>query len=439
MRELQSEKHLSPWVAGINQSIRKITGLALVDSGHKETIPRFSNQGLTVPIYIYAVIVSSFCVAMGIVWDIMWHMSIGRDGLLAPPHMLIYVGAIVSGLFSAYQILNLTLTKNHPGRAASVPFWGVFYGPLGAMFCVWGALAMLTSAPFDDWWHNTYGLDVQILTPPHTLLLTGIMTVQFGAMVSVLALQNQYRNLISIKDSNSYRQAMCLKWLFAFAAGILLVMLHTIISELISMRQSHNSIFYTTCAIILPIYLLAVGRASMLRWPMVSIAGIYMLGMLLPSWIIQNFPATPMLGPVLNPITHFQPFVFPLMLVIPALVLDWLTHRFSALASGKYKWQEWFQATVYGLAFMLTLLLVQWPFGEFLVVSPYAQNGFFLSYSLPYSISPDWGQERRIVFMNKTTFFTTNFLLRFGVALIYAILSARVGLLWGNWMKRIVR
>jgi hypothetical protein len=129
---------------------------------------------------------------MGLLWDIMWHMSIGRDGLLAPPHVVIYVGALVSGLFSAYQILNMTIRRNHPGRAEAVPFWGVFYGPLGAMFSVWGALAMLTSAPFDDWWHNTYGLDVQILTPPHTILAIGIMTLQFGAMVGVLSLQNRY-------------------------------------------------------------------------------------------------------------------------------------------------------------------------------------------------------------------------------------------------------
>ncbi len=149
--------------------------------------------GWVYPTYIYAVVFSSFCVVMGLLWDIMWHMSIGRDGLFAPPHVVIYVGAVVAGLFSAYQILNLTLTKNHPGRLTAVPFWGVFYGPLGAMFCVWGALAMLTSAPFDDWWHNTYGLDVQILTPPHTILAIGIMTMQFGAIVGVLALQNQYR------------------------------------------------------------------------------------------------------------------------------------------------------------------------------------------------------------------------------------------------------
>lgn len=73
------------------------------------SLPRSIDWKLGIPVYIYAVVFSSFCVIMGLLWDIMWHMSIGRDGLLAPPHVVIYIGAIVSGLFSAYQILSMTL------------------------------------------------------------------------------------------------------------------------------------------------------------------------------------------------------------------------------------------------------------------------------------------------------------------------------------------
>ncbi|QHW00602.1 hypothetical protein GJR95_38735 [Spirosoma endbachense] len=387
--------------------------------------------------YIYAVVFSSFCVMMGLLWDIMWHMSIGRDGLFAPPHVVIYVGAVVSGLFSAYQILKLTLTKNHPGRAQAVPFWGVFYGPLGAMFCVWGALAMLTSAPFDDWWHNTYGLDVQILTPPHTILAIGIMTVQFGAMVGVLALQNQYRNQTVSEVAGGNRRLSLLKWLFAISAGLLLMMLYTLLSESMGMRESHHSSYYVTAAIIFPFYLLAVGRGSMLRWPITAITAIYMLGMLVPSWILPYFSATPRLGPVLNPITHYQPFLFPVVLIVPALALDWLMHRFELPANGKRKLNDWVLAVLYAVAFMIVLLAVQWPFGGFLLTSPYAHNGFFLSNSWSYDSPPDW--EYRYAFAPWNIESTTDFWISFGRALVYATLSARVGLLWGNWMKRVAR
>ncbi len=388
-----------------------------------------------VPVYIYAVVLSSVCIMMGLLWDIMWHMSIGRDGLFAPPHLVIYVGAVVAGLFSAYQILSLTLVKNHPGRASAVPFWGVFYGPLGAMYCVWGALAMLTSAPFDDWWHNTYGLDVQILTPPHTILGLGIIAVQFGAMVGVVALQNQYRT-DTTGNRPVDRRARILSWLFAISAAVALVMLSTLASSSLGKEASHSSAFYAAAAIILPFYLLTVARGSLLRWPVTTITGLYMLFMLLPSWVLQNLPATPRLGPILNPITTYQPFVFPLLLIVPGFVLDLMMHRFEN-NPARQKPNDWLLAGLYAVVFMLVLLAVQWPFGEFLQTSPLARNGIFMSYSWTYGSPPDW--EYRYAFAPWDSQTPVEFLVGFGKALVIAILSARLGLVRGNWMKRIVR
>ncbi|MDB5240840.1 MAG: hypothetical protein JWP57_1465 [Spirosoma sp.] len=400
----------------------------------------------SIPTYLYAVVFSSFCVVMGLLWDIMWHMSIGRDGLLAPPHVVIYVGAIVSGLFSAYQILSMTLSRHHPGRAEAVPFWGVFYGPLGAMFSVWGALAMLTSAPFDDWWHNTYGLDVQILTPPHTILAIGIMTLQFGAMVGVLSLQNRYREQEALSQTKDSRKATRLKWLFAISAGLLLTMLFTLVSESMGRHESHNSSYYTIGAIILPFYLLAVGRALLLRWPITTVATLYMLFLAVPSWILPLFPAQPRLGPVLNPITNYQAFVFPLLLVIPGFVLDLLMHRFdraqinneASLANTSVRpLNDWLLAGLLAVAFMIVLLAVQWPFGGFLNTSPLARNWFFMSHSWTYDSPPDW--EYRYAFAPWNLQSPGEFAMGFAKAVVYAFISARVGLFWGNWMKRVVR
>ena len=418
-----------------------------IDTARTRSTAASINWLLGIPVYIYAVVFSSFCVVMGLLWDIMWHMSIGRDGLFAPPHMVIYVGAVVAGLFSAYQILSLTLTKNHPGRAKAVPFWGVFYGSLGAMFCVWGALAMLTSAPFDDWWHNTYGLDVQILTPPHTILAIGIMTVQFGAMVGVLSLQNLYRGQtirsgvdstgVDSPDTDETRRATRLKWLFAIAAGLLLTMLFSMASESMLRQRTHHSSYYMAAAIVLPFYLLAVGRASLLRWPVTTIAGLYMLFLAVPSWVLQQFPATPRLGPVLNPITHYQAFMFPLLLVIPAFVVDWLMHRFGQSNANGKRMNDWLLAGLLAVAFMVALLAVQWPFGEFLTTSPLARNWFFFSHAWTYDSPPEWQYRYSYAPWNVQSL--ADFAIGFGQALLYATLSARVGLFWGNWMKRVVR
>lgn len=395
--------------------------------------PAVEQAELTIPLYIYAVVFASLCIVVGLLWDIMWHMSIGRDGLLAPPHLVIYVGAVVAGLFSAYQILSMTFSKSHPGRATAVPFWGVFYGPLGAMFCVWGALTMLTSAPFDDWWHNTYGLDVQILTPPHTVLAIGIMTLQFGAMVSLLALQNRWSSEGVMANPV---QLTRLKWLFALASGLLLTIVYTLASESLGRLSSHRSSYYSTAAIIFPFFLIAVGRSLKLRWPVTTVAALHMLVLVVPSWVIQFFPATPRLGPVLNPITTYQPFMFPLLLVVPALAVDMLMHRFNA-SSALGRFADWKRALLYGGTFLLVFLATQYPFGGFLATSPHAQNGFFLSYMWPYDNDPNWPY--RYTFnpsrIQPMGVFWTNI----AWAILYATLSARVGLVWGSWMKRVVR
>ncbi|WP_266363769.1 hypothetical protein [Tellurirhabdus rosea] len=403
----------------------------------QSALPSYSSVGqsaeravdwrLGIPTYIYAIVFSSLCIVWGLLWDIMWHISIGRDGLFSPPHLLIYVGAVVAGLFSGFKILQLTFLRNHPGRAESVRFWGVFHGSLGALFCVWGAIAMLTSAPFDDWWHNTYGLDVEILTPPHTVLVLGMMMAQFGAMIGVLALQNRSREgLIENKG-----REMRLRWLFTISAGLLLSVLYTLFSENMGRWASHDSAYYITAAVIFPFFLLAVGRASLLRYPITSITAFYMLTILIPNWILPLFPATPRLGPVMNPITHYQAFMFPLLLPVPGFVLDVLMRRYSG------KLNDWLLAALTGAAFVAVFGAVQWNFGGFLQESPYARNGFFLSDAWAYDNDPNWPYRYKFhPYWGDTV---AQFWQGIGIALIAAMVSARIGLLWGNWMKRVQR
>src|ERR1700712_776205 len=58
-----------------------------------------------IPLYVYAVSLASLFIIIGLIWDISWHMTIGRDKFLSPPHILIYLGAIFGGLFSGVQVL----------------------------------------------------------------------------------------------------------------------------------------------------------------------------------------------------------------------------------------------------------------------------------------------------------------------------------------------
>src|SRR4051795_5426007 len=137
------------------------------------------------PWYLTAMLAGSTSIVVGLLWDISWHMTIGRDTFWTPAHMAIYLGGVLAGLSCGALALKTTFAGTEAERSAAVGFWG-FRAPLGAWVAIWGTFAMLTSAPFDDWWHNAYGLDVEILSPPHSLLGAGMVTIQIGTMMLAL-------------------------------------------------------------------------------------------------------------------------------------------------------------------------------------------------------------------------------------------------------------
>jgi hypothetical protein len=376
----------------------------------------------TLPFYVYAVVFSSLCITVGLIWDISWHTSIGRDGLFSPPHLVTYIGAITSGVFSGYYVLRLTFGGNTEEKQRSINFWKVFYGSLGALFCIWGAFAMITSAPFDDWWHNTFGLDVQILSPPHTVLLLGMITIQFGAMVSVMALQNLDLSISSYSKTS-------LAWCFMLSSGLLLVMVFSISSEYLTRHSMHKILFYQVASGLFPLFLVAVSRASTSKWGATRMAIVYTILMALMVWILPLFPAEPKLGPVFNHITHYQSFHFPLLLLFPAIAIDWLNQRLKDQ-------QPLVKALALGISFTLILLAVQWPFGDFLITAS-ARNWFFGTTSWYFGSDPNY--EFRYAFAPYNISSGTALITGIGSAIILGILSSWLGLSWGRWMKSVKR
>src|SRR3989454_3485513 len=139
-------------------------------------------RGAGLPWYVAAVMIAATSAVVGVMWDISWHRAIGRDTFWTPVHLAIYLGGIVAGTACGWLVLRTTFAGSADEQARAVRFWG-FRGPLGAWVCIWGAIAMITSAPFDNWWHNAYGLDVKVLSPPHVLLALGFTGIQLGALL----------------------------------------------------------------------------------------------------------------------------------------------------------------------------------------------------------------------------------------------------------------
>ena len=143
----------------------------------------------TIPWYLWACLAGSMSIITGVFWDISWHETIGRDTFWTPAHLLIQFGAILTAASSSSLIFGTTFGRDQAAKKASVNVLG-FRGPLSAFISAWGGAAMLVSAPFDNWWHDAYGVDVKILSPPHTILAVGMWSVVIGALLLLLREQN---------------------------------------------------------------------------------------------------------------------------------------------------------------------------------------------------------------------------------------------------------
>ncbi len=358
-------------------------------------------------------------------WNISWHRTIGRDTFWSPPHLLQQAGAIIAGLSCGYLALTTTFAGDAEARAKSVRFWRFFHAPLGAWVCVWGTIMMITSAPFDNWWHNAYGLDVEIISPPHIVLASGMIGVELGAMLMGLGAQNRAR---------SEKARRRLGTIFAFAAGTIIVMVAIMITEDASFpNDMHSSSFYKATGLIIPVFLVAFARASRLSWPATRIAIVYMLISLVSIWVLQLVPARPMLAPIYNAVTHMVPLPFPILLFAPAMALDVLMRRFGEN-------RDWTLAITMGVAFVAVMLAVHWFWAEFML-TPYARNFFFAADQWDYTnrLGP-WQYEFWNLDRDSAGKFSPLGLAQgLAVATAMAAASSRLGLWWGKGMSKVQR
>jgi hypothetical protein len=379
--------------------------------------PRLT-KAATVPWYCLFAVFGATCIPIGALWDISWHSTIGRDTFWTPAHITIHVGGVVPGLTAGWLALRATFFGTPEERGAAVRI-GKFYAPLGAWVIIWGAMAMLFSAPFDDWWHNAYGLDVAILSPPHTVLAAGMYAVAIGSLLLVLAWQNRTGERVG-------------GYLFNYAAGVLLVMASIIITEKSYPNFQHATFFYKVACAIYPLYLVATARASKVKWGATSAAATYMLIIGTMVWILPLFSAQPKLAPIYNPVDRMVPPNFPLLLIVPGLAIDLLMMNWRQ--EPKTFSRETLFAVALGVAFLAPFLAVQYFFSSFLI-GPGADNWVFGGNRWwPYFIKPN---EFRFRFWDQET--DPLILSGLAVALLLAIVKSRIALIVGNWMSRVQR
>ena len=381
-----------------------------------------------VPWYVILGVLALTSANIGGAWDVSWHRSIGRDTFWTPAHIAIYACGVLAGIICAYLILSTTFNRNSPLRPSSVSVFGL-RAPFGAFLAAWGGLAMLTSAPFDNWWHAAYGLDVKIVSPPHTLLILGIRAVGLGILFLTLAAMNRAADPnLAGTDTADRRTFRRLQFLFLYIGGLSICGQMFFLQEYTFDIKLHQASAYIATAIAVPIVLALFAQASRSRWAATTCTSIYMLFLIAEILVFPLFPAQPKLGPVFNPVTHLIPAKFPVFLILPALGLDLLWQRTRA-------WRPWQIALASGILFVAILTAVEWPFANFLL-SHSSQSRFFGTIYFDYNSRPD-GPDRLRQFFNPDQGLTLTLgLLR---ATLYATLSTWTGLRLGHWMRTVER
>src|SRR5919198_5932956 len=186
-------------------------------------------QGTALPWYTVALALAATSATIGLIWDVSWHRSIGRDTFWTPAHLAIYLAGVLGGGTSGWLVFKTTFARG-ADKSAAASFWGL-RGPFGAWVCIWGALAMLTSAPFDNWWHNAYGLDVKVVSPPHVVLMLGSLAIRIGTLALLAGLMNRAQEELRRK----------LAWLFFYVAATCVGQLALLILEPTWLVRMHSA------------------------------------------------------------------------------------------------------------------------------------------------------------------------------------------------------
>lgn len=107
----------------------------------------------------------------GATWDVTNHLLNKPETFFSPPHAALYSGAGIA-VFGAMLVLRASQMAL---RTAGMP----------AILSVSGVVLLMVAGPVDFWWHSLYGLD-GLLSPPHAVLVSGMITSGIGSMIGII-------------------------------------------------------------------------------------------------------------------------------------------------------------------------------------------------------------------------------------------------------------
>jgi hypothetical protein len=151
-------------------------------------------------------------------WDIVWHGIGNVETFFTPPHSVIYSGvALAIGGVVVGGTIHTTKISQQKNISSKKNIFGLLIVslPLSIKLAAIGCILQLTAGPFDFWWHTQFGFD-GLLSPPHSVLATGMLMAALGALIGI------YYHYRSQNDNFTYSSIFSkLSLIVAFAVFLL--------------------------------------------------------------------------------------------------------------------------------------------------------------------------------------------------------------------------
>lgn len=249
--------------------------------------------------------------AMGLYWDVAWHIDLGRDKLLLnPSHVMILLG--LGGLMYAAVIATAFATNDGANvgmkyRGLAIPWSAIALFALGA-----GGIA---SFPFDELWHRAYGLDVTLWSPTHLQLLFGggLATIPIWMMIA--------------EGSKGAKPTGLGRFIHIMAAGACLTGVTIFTGEFDFRVPQFQMVYYPVLVMIAAGFALTWGRLALGRGGALKTMAFYL--------VVRGFLYLIVTVALNHTFAHFPTYLVPALLVEGAALMVGTKNRLRfALVSG---------------------------------------------------------------------------------------------------------
>ena len=249
---------------------------------------------------------------IGFYWDVAWHVDNGRDQqLFTPSHVMILVG--LGGLIYAAGIAVLFASLERAETAIKI---GALRIPWAAVLLTALGLGGVVAFPLDAMWHDAYGVDVTLWSPPH------IQLVASGSLATIAL-------WIMVAEARPYAVPTTFgRFLHVLTAGTVLVGMSTLQAEFDYGVPQFQVLYLPLLVMIAAGFTLVAARNGLGPWGAVKVVAVYL--------VLRGLLALALGGVMHHTVPHF-PLYLGSALVVEA-VAWWLTTerplRFAVVAGA---------------------------------------------------------------------------------------------------------